>query len=475
MLTFALVLLAGACSGDDGQPAPTTTAAASSSRGAATTTVAASTTTQPEVATSTTVTATTSAPAVATDGVTVTDDTIYVGVLADLSGPFSGNVIDLVDSQLAFWADLNARGGIAGRTVEILIVDTGYDPVRHQLLYEDMVDRVVMFTHSTGSPHTVAIADDLVRDERLAIPVGWYSGWSDPVLGANLLELGSNYCIEAANAISFLTQSHIEQFGAPPSFAIATDAGDYGQDSAAGAKLAIAELGADLAYDGEATLAFGSDTTPVAGLIATSDADYTWLATDPITAAEVVAESLNAGYGGGWSGATPSFSPRLLDTALGEYLSQAWLVSVFFAPAGAEVPGMEDVYSVLASAFPDRFPSDGLIRGYLEFSLARQVLQKAAELGDLTPAGVVAASRQLGGVDFGGISPGNVYASDFNASVARATGLYRPSKSLFDAQGGLSAVLGEGAVSAFEPVAPDFVSDVAAGMDFGAPCYLLGS
>ena len=53
-------------------------------------------------------------PTILTDGTTVTDDTIYVGVLADLSGPFSGNVIDLVDGQLAFWADKNASGGIAG-------------------------------------------------------------------------------------------------------------------------------------------------------------------------------------------------------------------------------------------------------------------------------------------------------------------------------------------------------------------------
>ena len=177
-----------------------------------------------------------------------------------------------------------------------------------------------MFTHSTGSPHTAAIADDLVRDERLAIPVGWYSGWSDPALGANLLELGSNYCIEAANAVSFLTETHQQQFGELPTIALATDAGDYGQDSAAGAKLAATELGVDIVFDGEATLAFGGDPSDVAASIATSGADYTWVATDPITAAELVSQSLSAGYRGAWSGATPSFSPRLLDTALGDYL-----------------------------------------------------------------------------------------------------------------------------------------------------------
>lgn len=463
-------LLGAACS--TGGDASTPTSAATP----ATTTEAIespSTTTTASPPRATTAPASEAPPTMLTDGTTVTDETIYVGILADLSGPFSGNVIDLVDSQLAFWADLNARGGIAGRRVEVLVADTGYDPAVHQLLYADMVDQVVMFTHSTGSPHTAAIADDLVRDERLAIPVGWYSGWSDPVLGANLLEIGSNYCVESANAVSYLAAAHQEQFGEPATFAIATDAGDYGQDSAAGAKLAAEALDIEVVYDGEATLAFGAEPTQVAVEIALSGADYTWVATDPATAAELVAQSLSAGYRGSWSGATPAFSPRLLDTALGDYLASAWLVSVFFAPVGADVDGMDPVYDVLVAAFPDRYPSDGLVRGYLDFALAAQVLEAAAAQGDLTPAGVVAASRQVR-VDFGGISPANTYGEGMDVAVARTTGLYRADKESFDAQGGLDAVLGDRAVSPFSPVAVAYESTIVADLDFTEPCWEFG-
>ncbi len=62
--------------------------------------------------------------AIETDGVTVTDDTIYLGLLTDLTGPFSGNVLDIVDAQIAFWRDLNEEGGIAGRRVELIIADS---------------------------------------------------------------------------------------------------------------------------------------------------------------------------------------------------------------------------------------------------------------------------------------------------------------------------------------------------------------
>lgn len=421
---------------------------------------------------------TTSPPVVAgemrTDGVTVTDDTIYVGLLTDLTGPFSGNVLDIVDAQIAFWRDLNEAGGIAGRRVELLIADTTYRVDTHVDLYRQLKDRVVMFSHSTGAPHTAAIASDLVADDRLVIPATWYSGWSDPVLGANVLETGSNYCLEAMNAISFLSDDHLAATGGKPSIAIATNPGDYGQDSAAGARYAAEQLELAIAYNGEGAITDAASVSTVAAGIAGSGADWTWLTTDPITAAQIVGTAVQLGYAGKWSGAMPSFSPRLLDTALGPYFSQNWVLSALFSPLGAEVEGMDEVLVLLAEAYPNRFPSDGVVEGYLEFSVARQVLEQAAALGDLTPAGVVAAAAGIGELGFGGIGPVNRYTGDPNEDVSRATALYRPDLALFEAQGGLDATFGAGAVSAFSLIRDFGVSPVAAAYDFQGPCYLFG-
>ena len=48
-------------------------------------------------------------------------------------------------------------------------------------------DEVAIFSQSTGSPHTAAIAQDLVDDDLIAIPLSWYSGWADPEIGENVL------------------------------------------------------------------------------------------------------------------------------------------------------------------------------------------------------------------------------------------------------------------------------------------------
>ncbi len=327
-----------------------------------------------------------------------------------------------------------------------------------------------MFAHSTGSPHTLAILPDLVGDQRLAIPVTWYSGWSDPALGANLLETGSNYCMEAMNTLSWLAADFEGRTGRKPVLAVATFPGDYGGDSAAGAMYAARELGLSVAWDGRGQVD-PSDTPHVAQHIAESGADITWLAADPLTLTGVVGTALQLGYTGEWAVSMPTFSDRLLGTALGDYISENMYMSALMAPLGADVDGMDEVVAVLADAFPDRYPAAGLVEGYLEFSVARRVLERAAELGDMTPAGVVAAASDIGSLTYGGLSPSNLFTGDANTSVTRATAIYRPDKKLFDAQGGLAAQLGGGAVSAMRQVKDFFASDLALGYDFRGPCY----
>lgn len=481
-LSLAAALLVGACSSDEAEPpevsvlsnqSPTTSTSL-----APTTTLeveagaAGSTTAPPSVAPAP---PTTSEPGdgIVVDGTTATADTIYVGLLTDLTGPFSGNVVDVVDGQIAFWDALNRSGGIAGRKVELLIANTGYDIDTHVERYRDLQDRVVMFSHSTGSPHTAVIAPLLVADQRLTVPATWYSGWTDPLMGANVLEVGSNYCLEAMNTISYLAAEHQAATGQPMRLAIATNPGDYGQDSAAGARVAASQLGLEVVYNGEAALAGPDSIGAVAAGIAESGADWTWITTDPLTMASVVGGALQLGYPGKWSGAMPTFSPRLLDTALGAYLSESWLLSALYAPLGSEVEGMDTVLATLTEAYPDRYPSDGLMLGYLQYEAARQVLERAAELGDLTPAGVLAAAADLEQLSFGGIGPTNVYTGAPNDVVARETAVYQPDKALFDAQGGLEATFAQGAVSPFRPLQGFAASGVAAGYDFQRPCFEL--
>ena len=68
----------------------------------------------------------------------VDDDTIKIGLNADLSGIFAPLVTQIVDGQEAYWEIVNDNGGIAGRQVELVILDNGYDVPTHLENYEEM-------------------------------------------------------------------------------------------------------------------------------------------------------------------------------------------------------------------------------------------------------------------------------------------------------------------------------------------------
>ena len=240
---------------------------------------------------------------IATDvGVDLEAGTITIGLLSDLSGPFAPLVQVINSGHEIYWGAVNANGGINGLQVNLEVRDTGYVVDTHVQLYEELKTQVVAFGHSTGSPHTVAINPQLQADGILAIPLTWYSGWSDPALNSNLVPHGVPYCIEAMNVIEYLTLEAPDA----TTIAIASSPGDYGEDSNAGARLAAEALGLEVVYDGTGLINAADEATlaEVASGIAGSGADLVWVTTSPTPFGSIYGQALAAGFTGAlWSGA----------------------------------------------------------------------------------------------------------------------------------------------------------------------------
>ena len=240
-------------------------------------------------------------------GVDPETKTIRVGVNTDLSGIFAPLTTKITDGHRVYWEWLNDNGGIQGWTIEPVILDNAYNVPTHLENYEIMAgegdESVVMFSTSTGSPHTASTAQLLIEDGMAAIPLSWYSGWADPEIGKNVFEVQTNYCIEAINGATYMSETYGNKV------AIASFPGDYGEDGAEGVKVAAEALGLDLVYDGQAQVVPGGDLTPVITGIASSGADWVWLTTNPTTTATLMGGAAQAGFTGQWSGNSPSWNP----------------------------------------------------------------------------------------------------------------------------------------------------------------------
>ncbi len=96
------------------------------------------------------------APFAAAGGVTPTE--LRVGSLQDLSGPIAALGVHFRNGTQMRFDEENAKGGVHGRQLKLLVEDTGYDPKRAVLAAEKLLGGTGVFAvlHNLGSPVVMA-------------------------------------------------------------------------------------------------------------------------------------------------------------------------------------------------------------------------------------------------------------------------------------------------------------------------------
>ena len=362
----------------------------------------------------------------------VTEDTIRIGAIADLSGSFAPLVIQIMDAQTAYWDMVNDNGGIDGKMVDLVVLDNGYDVPTHLDRYEAMRDKdsgVVFLSQSTGSPHTAAIAEMLVEDDLGAIPLSWYSGWPDPSFGQNVFESYTNYCYEAINAVDWLSANVVD---GETKLAVISYPGEYGQDGAAGAKIAAAALGIEVVYDGEGAAIPGAEQTPVITGLIESGANLVWATVGPSVFAELFGGAAAQGFTPIWSGSSPTYNYMLRATPLAPALDAYYYQSAYALTWNAgDAPGMKTMVAELQARMPDKPLSDVYTYGWTEAMATHQILETAAKNGDMTRAGVVRAANETV-IDYQGLAPDQSHGGEINDFIVRESYLFDIQADLFD-------------------------------------------
>ena len=350
--------------------------------------------------------------------------TIRVGVNTDLSGPFAPLTTPMADGHKVFWEWLNDRGGVQGWKVEPVILDSGYEVPKHLENYEVMSgegdESVVMFSLAIGSPHNLATMDAMREDHLVAVPLSWYSGWADPDIGSQILEVQTSYCVEAMNGVTYMAETYGDKW------ALITWPGDYGEDAAIGAKLAGEALGLELVYDGQGAVspAPGADHTPVIAEIVNSGADWVWIATSAVQTAPIMGGAFQAGFQGRWAGSGPSWNPALLNTPVGPLADQLYTHNYYTVLWNAsDSQGMQDVVSAMREYRPDAPFDDLYVLSWIQGLIASQILDQAITDGDLTRAGVEAAAKKIT-VDLQGLAPDQTWSGEPGENIVRESYIY---------------------------------------------------
>ena len=177
----------------------------------------------------------------------VSSDRILFGQAAALDGPSSALGQGMRQGILAAFSEINAKGGVHGRRLDLISRDDGYDPDRSVAQTIKLIeeDRVFALIGAVGTPTTTATVP--IANARNVPFIGPFTGAAflrAPGLH-NVVNIRASYGAEAETWIKHLTEDlHVR------SIAIFYQDDSFGRDGLAGVKLALEKRGMELTAEG---------------------------------------------------------------------------------------------------------------------------------------------------------------------------------------------------------------------------------
>lgn len=343
----------------------------------------------------------------------VTEDTIRLGAILDLSGPYNAAGV-LMRDGISAWVDkVNADGGIDGRQVEVIYEDNQSDPSATLAAATKLIsnDEVFALAGVHGAAAFGAILD-LVGEERvpsfsLGLSEEMYNPMRDYVFVAAV-----PYAHQMARNVGFLD----EEFGGP-TMAVVYQDDEFGESGLTGFDNATEELGMevvaretfvrgadDLSAQARAVVDAGAEA--VACVCIYTQSGLLRRELGRLDAADVPVVAINPSIG------APYF--EIAGDSAGNFFA-----AEYYAHPGD--PSFEPANEAVQAAHGRDATTFDLF-GLVNAAILLQAMQDAEEL---TPEGVVSALEAMEGVEAPGLLPPVQFGPDsrvasFEAAVYEA-------------------------------------------------------
>lgn len=360
----------------------------------------------------------------------VTDDKITVGMITDLTGPYAALGKSISQGAQLHFEQLNAAGGICGRTVEPLVRDMGYDVQKSVAAYTELESKVAALPHFIGSATVSAVRQRLDAGGPLTLVLAW----APNLLGSKAIQMtGTTYAVDVINGVDFLVKEKGLKSGAKIGHVYVE--GEYGEDSLAGSKFAAGKLGLQVVE--QKVKATDADMSSQVAVMKEAGVKAVVLSVSPKQTASFVGVALSQGLDVPFIGSNSSFAPQLLDTPVGPALIKNFVVMQASSPLSADLDAMKKLAADYKAKYPDATLDNGVMAGYTTAAITGDALKLACEKKDLSREGIISAHRSQNAWD-GGFG-GKLDFTDFNQPPSRQTHILRPDK---EALGGLKTVQG---------------------------------
>jgi ABC-type branched-subunit amino acid transport system substrate-binding protein len=357
----------------------------------------------------------------------VTDKTIKLGVLTDLSGVFAPLAKPLTQANQLYWKDRNARGGVCQRTVELEIKDHGYDPQKAVVQYRDIASGVAGLQQLLGSPVTAALLPTLKQDSMLAL----LSAWPSSLLSNdNIIVVGTTYDVEMINGLDYLKGKGLIKEG--DKIGHLYFEGEYGENGLKGSKYFAEQNGMSIVE--QKLKPTDEDMSGQVAAFKSAGVKAIAVTTAPTQLASLAGIAASQGLNVPIVGNNPTFDPALMATPAAKALKANAYIVTSIAPWTVDKPKVKEVGKTFQAAYPNDDPKAAVQFGFAQAQVMYEILNKACADKDLTRAGLVKAAHEISDVDTGGLIAQPLDYTKKGEPAERAVYIARPA----DVTGGLT-------------------------------------
>lgn len=327
----------------------------------------------------------------------ITDDTITILSLTDLSGPGASGGKPVQAGFEAYIKHLNESGGIAGRQIKVETADTQYDPQRAVQLYQGAKANVAAVL-SYGTPTTDAIRP-FSADDNLAV-----LGLKGPFAEANTFAQGTAFEVDTANLLTYvLEQEPDAKIGA------IYQADAVGNGVKRGVEAALSAAGATLVAEASAD-ATSQDLTAQVSTMRKAGVDHVVLGMGPGATIAAVGAVSSLGYDARLLSPGTAYNRVLLDLPVGPTMEKQMMITCSYPEWDQDSPGNKEFKAALGDT-GDGNPT--VVLGWISGMVLTGFIEQAIADGDATPEGIIKAA-QHSTISTDGLTPDMTYGVDIN-------------------------------------------------------------
>lgn len=327
----------------------------------------------------------------------VTDDTISLGVLTDLTGPFKASALTRMKGYELYLKQINDRGGICGRKVEIKQKDHAYDVQKALDAYFELEPQILGLLELAGTPMTTAIEPDIMQTRTLTAP----ASWSASLLGnPHMMIVGTTYDLDVINGLDHYKRRGVIKEGDTVGHVFVQ--GSYGDNAVEGSRFVGQQWNMKIAEQpiGETT----ADLAQQIGALKAQGAKAIVLSTAPAQTAAAVGVAAALKWDVPFMVNVVGYDPALLDSPVAAAVEKQVSVVTSVAPFTGTQPGPREVAAAFNKNYPNDKPALYVDHGYTVAKVFLSVIEKACKNGDLTRDGVLKAFHDTNGLDTQGLT-----------------------------------------------------------------------